>query len=733
MGKEQQMAASRTRYPSSDDHLGPFLGKRARCVLTVTAYPVIVLLLILQKLWTSLAGVPSAVAAAKNDIAKSCASSERVASLLASAPHYTAQGVNTMLASGTEDLVHGLGDVLSLVVQGLQAIVLFIVDTYRSLYLCLISLTVHGAMDLAISATEEFSSLLNSTTAAIRTDIQDGVQDLDTAISAIVDKINLLPGVDFTAPSFDVPQLTSLENVTVPSDFWNRLISLNDSLPTLDDLKASLDDIISTPFIALRQDVNGTLGAFAFDQSVLPVPALDNVEYCSDLDLGFVDEIGKGVQNVMKEGIVACCLLALVIIGVLCLWECWRCDREIETIESAKEIWLKQQQMSKRFSLDSRQTSGDLLSTRSLRVFLHDAQFPLLHKSVLACEAKVPALRRSSSARDSLSWLLSFICHPTALLVLALGLVGLISIEIQIAMLNDFRGPATQQAAAGTAILTQNASTALEARLQDASTQYAASVNSVLQTTETSLNTHVFGWIDTTGLNLNTTLNTFYSDLTGIINTTFDGTIFADAALGVIGCLLGSKVNAIEEGLTFVYDHARVSLPTVQSDVLLPSGNTTASVASAASDDSDGFVDKLIDSSIESLKHERGACYLFIAIWLALLFGALLVILVTHARQTKRDACQPKYASSHASSQITLVSNAASLARTVSAPRIVPVLSRLSCHPRWCDQSSPAESQHAPATFWDQQSEITTISLPPLPVPLTSHGRSWSGMSFLSR
>lgn len=67
---------------------------------------------------------------------------------------------------------------------------------------------------------------------------------MNSVIQSLVDKVNDLKVFGtITAPQIDVPALSSLENVTLPSDFQDALTKLNSSLPTLSTLKSELDDM----------------------------------------------------------------------------------------------------------------------------------------------------------------------------------------------------------------------------------------------------------------------------------------------------------------------------------------------------------------------------------------------------------------------------------------------------------------------------------------------------------
>lgn len=81
---------------------------------------------------------------------------------------------------------------------------------------------------------------------AIRTSIQGDVafanKAISTAVSAI-NKVTSIVNVNLNVPQFDIPSLSALNNVTIPTGFEDSLVKLNSSLPTLDDLRDKLDAV----------------------------------------------------------------------------------------------------------------------------------------------------------------------------------------------------------------------------------------------------------------------------------------------------------------------------------------------------------------------------------------------------------------------------------------------------------------------------------------------------------
>lgn len=79
---------------------------------------------------------------------------------------------------------------------------------------------------------------------AIRSSIQDDIKGANDLIQSTVNAINKVnPFNDLSAPQIPVPDLSSLQNVTLPPDFENALVKLNDSLPTLSELKDTVNNL----------------------------------------------------------------------------------------------------------------------------------------------------------------------------------------------------------------------------------------------------------------------------------------------------------------------------------------------------------------------------------------------------------------------------------------------------------------------------------------------------------
>lgn len=110
--------------------------------------------------------------------------------------------------------------------------------------------------------------------------------------------------------------------------------------------------------------------------------------------------------------------------------------------------------------------------------------------------------------------------------------------------------------------------------------------------------------------------------------------------------MIGSKVDAIAQALTWIHDHAHFMLPTVSADAFAISNATTAALvtplAAAAvgggDDDADGpsVLQRLIDHYKDSLRSAQIVNGLFVGLWaLVVLCGIVAVVL--DARRERRE------------------------------------------------------------------------------------------------
>ena len=121
-----------------------------------------------------------------------------------------------------------------------------------------------------------------------------------------------------------------------------------------------------------------------------------------------------------------------------------------------------------------------------------------------------------------------------------------------------------------------------------------------------------------------------------VLNTTFGNTILYNPINTFMYCILGSKITNLEQGLTWLYQHSKITLPTVSNDTLLLSNTsmnelispiTAAAVGSSSGNSGDGgLVGDLIDHFESALIVERNFYAIILGIWLGFAIIGLVVV-----------------------------------------------------------------------------------------------------------
>ncbi|KAF9010588.1 hypothetical protein BDQ17DRAFT_931270 [Cyathus striatus] len=620
------MAAWNAPPPTYDTHyttttLTPYLQLPHLLSLTWLAYPILSLLFIAFRLQASLDSSQDAVASAKDNLLASCKAAETAATSAASMPRYLAIASNEQFADAVNASLGAARAALILALTVMEAIINFIIDLYRSTLLCFLELVVRGGLALLIGAVEEINSVLTSAANALRSSIQNDITSANSAIQTAINAINKVnPFSDITAPQISVPSLDGLQNVTLPSSIQDALTKLNSSIPSVAELKDAVEDIIDTPFELVKKDINDTFSAFSFNSSVLPVPEQNRLSFCNDMDTSVVDDLGRDLIKTAKIGVIILILLALLLIGLNCLftWYKWRCMKS--HLEYTRQAWMTDPTM-----VHSIKSSGSVphmtLSDHNLLTLQANSDHPLITRILNQFSAR---FYLSPSQHANIQWFFNYIFHAPALACLLIGIVGLLCVEIQLAAMHPLIAKYQDRAASATADFSNTIATSINQSMYNQSASYANDVNGRVDAIQSSINDGLFGWVNGTTTSLNTTINNFYNDIENAVTTVFGGTILESPANEFIKCFIGSKVDAIESALTFLHDNLKVDIPRVNDTVLVLSPATvneaTQPIAAAAigggeGNNDGGLIMRLVNSYADSLRKERITFIIFICLW----------------------------------------------------------------------------------------------------------------------
>ncbi|KAI6040232.1 hypothetical protein EDC04DRAFT_1525208 [Pisolithus marmoratus] len=623
--------------PTYATSLRPYLQLPHILSLTWLAYPILSLIFIIFRLQISSAESQTAVANAKGDLLSACNAAEQAATSAASLPRYLAIATNQQFADAVNGTMNGARAALILALTCMEAIINFLIDIYRSTFLCFLELIVVGGLNLLISAVQEITSFLQSTLNSIVTGLKNDASSINSAIASAVSAVNQVnPFGTIQAPQFNLSSFDALENITIPTDFENALIQLNSSLPTVSSIKNSIEDLVDTPFEAVKADINNTFFGLTFDASVLPVPEQNTVSFCSNLDTSSIDNLGKDLLWITK-------IITIVLIAVLFLllaghcafeWYKWRCLQW--HLQYTREAWLSDPTVYHSNSTQAVPTVT--LSDHNLLMLQADAQHPLLTRIANSLSAR---FRFTPSQHIHIRWFLHYIFHPPALACFLIGFFGLLSVQIQLIAVAPLEAKYSAEAAASVQDLSNSIATQINGSMYNQSASYASQLNSRVDTVQSSVNNGLFGWVNGTTTTLNTTLNNFYTDVQNLVTSVFNGTVLETPAQDFIMCLIGSKVSALEEALTFLNENLNVDLPRVNDSVLVLSPTTvdeiTQPIATAAigggQNNSSGLIGRLVATYVDSLKQERIMFAIFLGLWgVVVVMGLCIIFWHSHAK-----------------------------------------------------------------------------------------------------
>lgn len=543
--------------PSTVPHLTPYLGSRSRLSQVWFNRWTILLSLIVVRIFLSTKSLSSDIDSAEREALSACTSVERAGTAMASMPHYMSQGVNELSAQAIESSVRALQQTLVLSISAIREIVIFVINMLVGTYICLITFAVNGSIGLALDATEEIATFLNDTLKTITGSINTEATSFTKDLNNIVDKVESLGssfGLNLKFPTLELPSLDKLNKIQIPTKFLDKIEEMKNNLPDFKDVKDAAEEVIRFPFDSLQRQVNNSLGVYQFDRSVFPIPPKEKLTFCSTNNniASFFDNLKETVGKTKTTLVAVLIVLAVLAIIPMAYLEIrrWRIMRQRAHMFGANASY---DPVDVTY-LASRPSSG----TWGLRI----------------------ASGCSSERRQVLTrWAVAYVTSPPALFVLSLGLAGLFSALSQYVVLKQVEKAVPELAG-------QVGGFAGEVvdLLNNASIKFANSTNHVLQGVEAELNEEVFGWLTNGTQTLNNTLNTFSETMQRGIDRFMGGTILEKPAEEIINCLIGLKIEALQKGLTWVHDHARISFPDVPADTF--SLGALNSLASTDSGDS---------------------------------------------------------------------------------------------------------------------------------------------------
>lgn len=583
----------------------------------------VLLLLVLARFLISLDGLNTNLATAKTRAEDACTKVEDLGSSMASMPHYLSAGVNRLAADGITKAVHGLVDILLMILTGVQQLIMFFIEVKVGLVLCFSTAIARAVLEVGEFALNGATEKLNDAIKSISGDLNSAAGGIVHDLDKIRNTLKTIPGGGNIAKM--VPDTSGLEDNLKKLD--DVSINTDEVLGSLKDIenKISYDNVknvakeaIAVPFDMVKRLLNESYGTWEFDHSVFPIPAKESLSFCSDSTLDdFFEVLFKIAANAKIIGIVALIALAVLACAVMAWWEIKRFNRQLHKSET----------LINREPMDIVYIAGRPL-TAGTGVWLSEK---------LSSDRKRQFLFR---------WVIAYATTHTALFVLALAVTGAFSCLCQWIVMR-----AIQQEIPALAATVGDFAGDVVTFLEQASMKWANDSNGVILEFQGDINDKMFGHVRNATHAANDTIGKFDDTMHEGLNKAFGGVPPLEKFLSdIIDCLIGNKLDSVQKGLTWVNEQARVTLPLFPVDVFsLGTNDSTGGNSSATkflSTPSSSVTDEItdaVDSVVETL---RSSIIQQVVISIALFLIYLAYVFFAGAQAAVRMAMGDRYVTS---------------------------------------------------------------------------------------
>jgi methyl-accepting chemotaxis protein len=563
----------------------------------------VLLLLVLVHFLITISSLNDGLGDAKTKALSACTKVEDIGSAMASMPHYLSVGVNSLAASGITNSVQALITILDMIITGVEQLILFFIHMLTDTYVCLLSMAIHGALNVTAAVVERTTEGLNDAIDGIANGLMGTADDIQSAIDTVCDTVNRIgggigDGVDGATSvaneatsavggvgsqitsavggglgglfGRDVPQPTALvlpavtlaprqddilpskpevrapiesafaeiRNIDIDSSsFVEGINRLNDDLPTFDEIRSATNEAISTPFNLVREKLREAYGSWRFDETVFPVAQKEALSFCSENSA--INDFFEALYTIARQAKIT----AIVVICILAVLAC------VFMGYLEYKRWKKLVDRSADFS----QYSYDEIDHGYMwsRPYTASVGIKIAHSKRL--NFRKPMLIR---------WCIAYATSLPALFVLSLAIAGFFSCLCQIVLLKTIERTIPE-------LSNQVGDFAEDVvyTLGNVSRRWSDDANGVITSFNNDINDDIFGQVTDATSAVNDTLNTFTETMDQGLRDALGETAFRDAAAEVIRCIIGLKIEAVQKGLTWVHDHAKVEFPLFPADV----------------------------------------------------------------------------------------------------------------------------------------------------------------------
>ncbi|TPX45148.1 hypothetical protein SeMB42_g01598 [Synchytrium endobioticum] len=571
---------------------------------------------------------------AKDEIYATCWLAQNATNSLMVLPTTTATALNAATDKAINSLIKHTAEGLVAAIHIITFIIQFFIRRYTKLLTCVLDLVINSSLGSLDAYANDIRNYLNIATSNIKS-------GLSTALSSISSLGGLIHGPDPSALLYQLDRLVP----EIPAEFVTRIHDLTAKVPSMVDVERTLENLVLLPFAAIEK-----LAAAQFDnfqvQARFPVPALPTpVEFCSGIDTSFIDFI---VVQFMRGLSYVCIMLVALMIGAILINGVYISIKhhfQQKRMKALKKIvqfatndpivkTAKMNHLDENIdpvaAADGTDSELATPSHRNTPYADDDATFKImfgmLHPRIAGLIMNARS-RLSPKARARIMWFVTYTYHPTSLICLSLGSLGLLATTILGNNLNAIRKVVQSVATEGLGFVVETVVQKVNATLGQTAIDYAIMTNQAIKSVQDDSNRVLFGWVYTTTSTVNGSV--------GIVVDGFTTTILdplaavppiQSAVRNFVDCLILSIVTDFQEAVIYLQNNLHIKLPVINERALAvdPATIRNAIVKSVTNNKK---VEKVVSELIDNIQAEI-LRYQFMFIVLTI-FGSLVIVFGT--------------------------------------------------------------------------------------------------------
>ncbi|KAJ3268425.1 plasma membrane fusion protein prm1 [Terramyces sp. JEL0728] len=489
---------------------------------------------------------------------------ESTTNTLASTPRYVAISINRQTTKMIQVSEKHATQSVQFTMALAKNILLYILFRYQKTLECLVTLSLQASLQEVSANSKEITDFVNQQLTGMLSSLESSLNTLDSELSSIKSGLNSMAFGH--APSFNIPIPFTIPGVSdnlhwsLPASTANLLGSLGAAPVSLDSIHEKVSDLISAPFDTLTNNVNTKISSVisksnlsdphAFD--FLPLPdQITSIRFCDQmLDMAFIDRLTEALTVGIVVGIF------ILLVGMLLTLVTYTAINIYNHHLERKKLQYLERNLTGTKSLFENPDPEEVYYYVKSDLFMNC----LLDYRIFD--------RLSGSWKTRAVWFIDYVNHPIAWICIIVGLLGFTAMHLQtilVPWIFSLIFPTVKTELENSVHGIENIA---QAAVNATVGPYVNAINSALDGIETDMNTILFGFIDSTISEIDSSVTTVFSSFESAIQDTLKPIPILDQAIGdFYSCLLGNTTFVIKEMANDLKDGIQIVIPRVTQDL----------------------------------------------------------------------------------------------------------------------------------------------------------------------